>query len=207
MSLFDSTTLIMSSAFIVLEGPDGSGTTRHSELLAKRLRSRGNDVVLTAEPTEGQYGREVHDAIRSRTPRSPAEIQKLFCLDRADHVELAILPALDAEKIVVCDRYVPSTIIYGEASGVSRDQLEQWNAAFPKPDVLLILLPPFEVCWERVGRRKSHDSFEKEAFQRIVYKGYEKYAEDHSEAIVVDTSGRKQDAAERIWDFVGGIAS
>ena len=195
----------MSGIFIALEGPDGSGTSLHSRLLAERLQQTGKDVLLTKEPTDGQYGQEIREILMSDAQLKPEEIQQLFCLDRSDHVEQVIKPVLDSGKIVVCDRYIPSTLIYGEATGVPRDTLEKWNVPFPKLDVLIITLPPFEICCERVGRRDGKDIFEKKEFQRVIYSAYERYIQDHPEAVVIDTSGEKQDVTEHLWDLVGGV--
>jgi dTMP kinase len=197
----------MFGLFIVLEGPDGSGTTKHAALLADRLCKNGTKVLLTREPTDGVHGKKVRASLTSHEPFAPEDIQKLFCLDRADHVEKIILPALEAGNIVISDRFSPSTLIYGEVAGVPRDLLEKWNAPFPKPDVLLITMPPVDICLERLRRREERDVFEKDDCVRRVYEGYQKYAEDHPEAIVIDTSGSKEETAEHIWQLVGGVAS
>ena len=106
----------MKGFFIVLEGPDGAGTTTHAKLLAERLESEGHEVVLTMEPTEGEYGKKVREALCgggvARYAPTPEEIQQLFCADRAEHVTQVIQPALRAGKIVICDRFLDSTIVY-----------------------------------------------------------------------------------------------
>jgi len=192
----------MSGVFIVLEGPDGSGTTKHVELLSKRLEQEGHEVVRTHEPTDGEFGKKVRSLIKEGNGLSPEEIQKLFCDDRSEHVERVIQPALDARKIVVCDRYIPSTMIYGEASGVNPISLKRWNEGFPKPSLLFFTLPPFEVCLQRVGRRESQDMFEQEQFLRTVYERYEQYAKLHPEVILVDTSNGKKETADEVWEAV-----
>ena len=120
-------------------------------------------------------------------------------------MERTILPAMEEGKIVVCDRYIPSTLIYGEVAGVNPISLKRWNDGFPEPTITIFTMPPVEVCIERVARRKETDVFEQEAFQRLVYDKYVAYANLHPEVIVVDTSGEKQETAERIWDVAGGV--
>jgi len=188
--------------FIVFEGPDGAGTTYHSEALSNRLRKLGRDVILTREPTEGEFGKKVRNVLTEGTYESPADLQRLFCDDRAEHVERVIEPAIRAGKIIVCDRYVPSTLIYGEASGVPLLSLMRWNEGFPKPDYLFVLLPPPEVALERLLQRASNDPFEKDHFQRCVYAGYERYVREHFGVTVIDTSGTKEEAEERVWEKV-----
>ena len=198
----------MSGVFIVFEGPDGGGTTTHARLLEERLRVSGKEVVLTAEPTGGAHGRRIREVIEGRGvlqyAPTPEDLQRLFCADRAEHIASVIAPSLAEGKTVICDRYVPSTLVYGEVSGVPRELLEKWNADFPKPDLTILTLPPFATCLERLERRETRDSFEQEEFQRKVYEGYVRYAGEHSEVEVVDTSGAKEEVAERIWEAVSG---
>lgn len=195
---------------IVLEGPDGAGTTKHSKLLADRLSKEGHDVVLTAEPTDGPIGEFIRSILKSPSGDvgalhamplpSLGALQLLFCADRADHVARIIRPALDAGKTVITDRYSLSTIVYGAAQGLDRDWLRLINEAFPKPDVMFLLLPPYEVCAERIGRRAAKDQFEVDAFQRKVYAEYEKARS--KEMIVVDSSGAIAEVAEHIASFM-----
>ena len=182
---------------IVLEGPDGAGTTKHSKLLAERLSREGHDVVLTAEPTDGPIGLQIRSMLKGDHLPDAATVQLLFCADRADHVARVIAPALAAGKTVITDRYALSTIVYGAAQGLDRDWLQSINDAFPKPDVIFLLLPPYEVCAERVGRRATKDQFEVDAFQRKVYAEYEKARSKGM--IMVDTSGDMEEVSEGIW--------
>jgi len=193
---FEVTDYCMASKFIVIEGPDGSGTTRQSALLTERLRKGGETVVLTAEPTESTIGQEIRDILHRDSMPSPDAIQLLFCADRANHVATIIEPALKRGHTVVCDRYALSTIVYGTTQGVDSEWLEEINDAFPKPDITFITLPPFEVCMERINRRRKTDQFEMENFQRRVYEQY-KSIEDPS-VFFVDTSGPKKEVADTI---------
>lgn len=186
----------------MLEGPDGAGTSTHSDALANRIRALGKDVILTREPTEGECGKKVRKILGEGMYESPDDLQKLFCDDRAEHVERVIEPGIRAGKIIVCDRYVPSTLIYGEASNVPLLTLKRWNESFPKPDLLFILLPPFEVVLARLLKRSTGDPFEKEHFQKRVYAGYERYSKEHFGVIVVDTSGAKDAVEAKIWENV-----
>ena len=181
---------------IVLEGPDGAGTTRHSKLLAERLIKEGHDVILTAEPTTGPIGTKIRAMLQGKDAPDAMTIQLLFCADRADHTAQIIRPALDAGKIVITDRYTLSTIVYGAAQGLDGAWLVSVNDAFPKPDQTFLLLPPYEVCAERVGRRATKDQFEVDVFQRKVYALYEKACQPN--IIKIDTSGKSEEVAEEI---------
>ena len=182
---------------IVLEGPDGAGTTRHSKLLADRLIKEGHHVVLTAEPTDGPIGKMIRSMLNSGEVPSPATLQLLFCADRADHTAQIIRPALDAGKTVITDRYTLSTIVYGAAQGLDPAWLVSVNDAFPKPDQTFLLLPPYEVCAERVGRRATRDQFEVDVFQKKVYALYYEKA-CQPDVVRIDTSGKTEEVAEEI---------
>lgn len=192
----------MKGTFIVLEGPDGSGTTKHTQLLAERMRKEGYDIVLTAEPTQSTIGKEIRSMLSSENMPPADAMQLLFCADRAQHVQEVIEPALQSGKVVICDRYALSTIIYGAAMGLSEKWLRDINSAFPMPDFTIITLPPSDVCMERLGKRDVQDQFENELFQRRIYEGY-KTVED-STAIFVDTSGEKEEVSRYIWKQIKG---
>jgi dTMP kinase len=187
--------------FIVLEGPDGAGTTRHSELLAERIaKEMDKSPILTAEPTDGPIGTMVRSLLHGEHRPQADSTQLLFCADRAEHVASVILPALSRGETVVCDRYTLSTIIYGSAQGLDEQWLRSINVAFPVPDLTVITLPPFEVCMERTGRRGVRDQFEQEDFQRGIYDAYAKLNEKN--CVFVDTTGDKTDVAEEVWQHV-----
>lgn len=192
----------MPGIFIILEGPDGSGTTTQSQLLAERLRAQGKEVVLSEEPTEGQFGQRIRAALNGGEKLQPEELQQLFCSDRAEHVTNVIQPALRDGKVVISDRYIPSTLIYGEAAGVACELLEEWNAEFPVPDFMVFALPSFEVCWERVRERGVQDAFEKEQFQRKIHEGYIRYAKEHPDVLVIDTSKEVEECVEEILNSI-----
>lgn len=186
--------------FIVLEGPDGSGTTTHAALLAERLRRDGSDVLLTAEPTNGSVGKFLRTALS--VGGMPADaLQLLFSADRAWHVAAEIDPALMRGATVVSDRYALSTIAYGKALGLDEQWLSSLGKRFVQPDMQIILLPPFSVCMDRWKRRSKLDILEQETFQLHVHEQYRLLATQHG-MHVVDTSGDKDDVADRIFAIV-----
>jgi dTMP kinase len=192
----------MPGRFIVLEGPDGSGTTTHSKLLAETLRARGEDVVLTAEPTDSPIGRFIRDQLKDKTIPSPSALQLLFCADRALHIEKVIKPALAQGKTVISDRYVISTLVYGEALGLDPEWLVRVNTPFLEPDIMMIALPPLQTCLDRINMRKQLDVFENSPFQKRVYELYRKAADDDSTIKVIDTSGSRDSVASLVLEAV-----
>ena len=175
---------VMSGRFIVLEGPDGSGTTTHAKLLAQRL---GANVFLTAEPTDGPIGKEIRAALKQGA-LPPDELQMLFVKDRAWHIKEEIGPALEKGMTVVCDRYIASTLAYGEALGLDQAWLEDLNKKFVQPSSQVFLLPPIEVCWQRMGARNAKDSLETRELQDKVHAAYHAIAKRHG-IPVIDSTG------------------
>lgn len=189
----------MRGSFIVLEGPDGAGTTKHSVLLAERLKNEGRMVLRTFEPTDGPIGFAIRLDLQNHNTYSPLSLQQRFCDDRSWHVMEVIEPALARGVTVICDRYLHSTIAYGLAMGVDRKELDAMNKLFIRPERTLFLLPPFEVLQERMGRREQTDELEKVELQKKVYTQYQLLAKEDPSIIVIDTSGAVEEVAERIY--------
>jgi dTMP kinase len=188
----------MKGRFIVLEGPDGSGTTLHSRLLAEYLRSKGEEVVLTAEPTDGSIGRLIREILHGKEAIPSAALQLLFTADRAWHVEQVIAPALQAGKTVISDRYSMSTVAYGTALGLSKEWMEELNGRFIEPDVQILTLPSLEVCLERLGRRSESDILERREIQEKIHKEYRLLAQEDSSIRIVNTDGDKETVAAQV---------
>jgi dTMP kinase len=108
--------------FISFEGIDGSGKSTQAKMLAKTLGDLGYDVVLTREPGGSVGAEEIRALVLQGDPdRWSAESEiLLFTAARRDHMEKTILPALNAGKIVICDRFADSTRMY---QGLSRGDL------------------------------------------------------------------------------------
>ncbi|MEJ2241792.1 MAG: dTMP kinase [Candidatus Bathyarchaeota archaeon] len=91
--------------FICIEGLDGSGKTTHSHRLVRNLQSKGFDAIYTTEPSRGKLGKFIREIILERKNRVPRVIEAiLFAVDRVEHLEMDVKPALDKGKIVVSDR-------------------------------------------------------------------------------------------------------
>lgn len=185
-----------SGTYIVLEGPDGGGTTTHTELLCGHLAQRGVPIVQTHEPTDGPIGRCIRTELRG-TNMSPDALQMLYSADRAWHMSTVVEPELKEGKVVVGERCDVSTYMYGEALGCDIPWLKDMNKKFIQPDLLLMLLPPFGVCQERLGIRER-DILEGESLQKTIHQLYEQYVREHPASIVIDTSGEISEVAATI---------
>jgi dTMP kinase len=188
----------MPGAFIVLDGPDGSGTSTHAKMLSKKLQKKGKKVILTAEPTDGRIGKLVRTILKSGEPINHRVIQMLFCADRFEHLSLVIEPALKAGRIVICDRYVLSTLAYGLAGGLDINWLRIITTEFKRPDLTVALLPPFPTSFGRLEERKHKDAFEQRAFQREVRRHYQELANQDISILKIDTDSNVQEVSEQI---------
>ena len=174
---------------VVLEGIDGAGKStqiRRLQLLAQAL---GFECVASREPTYGQYGKRLRDSAASGR-LSRHEEHQLLLLDRREHLETLVQPALARGAVVLLDRYYFSSIAYQAGPGLSAERIRADNEAFaPPPDLLLILDLPVDVGLARIGARGDRpNAFEAVATLqhcREVYAGFagEPYAK------LIDASG------------------
>ena len=139
--------------FITFEGPDGSGKTTQSQLLLGRLLEAGYDAVWTREPGGTRLGELLRDLMLNTDTElgeaSPRVEALLLAASRAHHVDEVIRPALNEKKVVLCDRFVDSTIAYqGGGSQLDIDALRRLNhfatGALVPDLVLLVDIPAAE---------------------------------------------------------------
>ncbi|MCP3101695.1 dTMP kinase [Myxococcus sp. K15C18031901] len=165
--------------FIVLEGLDGAGTTTQAERLAAALRAEGHAVVTTREPSDGPVGTMIRQALTGRLglphgagPLSPETLALLFAADRTDHLAARVLPALEEGKIVLCDRYVLSSLAYQGAS-LPMDWVEAVNTHAVSPDLTLFVgVAPEVAARRRAVRGGAQELFEADEAQRRIAKQY-----------------------------------
>ncbi|MBV5317483.1 MAG: dTMP kinase [Desulfobulbaceae bacterium] len=124
---------------IAFEGIDGTGKSSQLPLLAEYLRSLGFEVLETREPTTGVFGQEIRSLFQDRQRVSRERELELFLLDRRQHVEECILPALEQGKTVLTDRYYFSTAAYQGAAGCDPADIFVRNSFAPEPDLVLLL--------------------------------------------------------------------
>jgi len=141
--------------FFVFEGTDGAGTGTQIRLLKERLENLGYTVHDEEEPSEHRlpFGKQADDVLKKLAPNPGAkELQVLMVKDRAEHVE-QIKAWLALGDAVICSRYLYSTLVYGQASGVPYDELWEMNKDFLRPDMAFYLDITAEESVERVKRR------------------------------------------------------
>ena len=165
--------------FITMEGVDGSGKTTQLQLTARFLLDRGYDVVTTREPG----GTKMAERIRSLVLDADAAINArtevlLYLAARAEHVETVIKPALAEGKVVLCDRFADSTMVYqGFVRGIETDKVKalcEFAADGLQPELTLLLDAAPEALLQRRADRGVRDRFEQEGldFQKKVRAGF-----------------------------------
>lgn len=163
----------MKGKLVSIEGIDGCGKTTHVRLLAEWLRSRGNKVVVTDEPTDGMIGRVLKRALRGELKLPVAAEALLFAADRVQHIAEVIRPALRAGKVVITERYYYSSLAYQSARGLSMMWLEGINRAAIKPNLSILIDVPAEAALQRIRRSRRLDKFERDLqLQRQVRVNY-----------------------------------
>lgn len=152
--------------FITFEGIDGSGKSTQTRLLVDYLKSTGRDVILTREPGGSVGAEEIRSLVLEGDPdRWSAETELLlFTAARRDHLERTITPALDAGKIVICDRYADSTRMYqGLSRGDLREKVDKLHKLMiqREPDLtILIDMDPKTGLARAKGRQTAEERFE-----------------------------------------------
>lgn len=163
--------------FICIEGLDASGKTTQARRLVRELTRRGFQTIYTTEPSSGEIGKFIRNYILERKKRVPIAVEALlFAVDRVDHLEQMVKPALEEGKIVVSDRYVYSSLAYQGAAGLDLNWIEEINRSVITPDLAIYLDVPPEVVVKRMKRKRS--VMERLQIQQKVQRVYMKFVKD-----------------------------
>lgn len=193
---------VMRGKLIAIEGLDGSGLTTQAGLLRNYFISKGMDVLLTKEPTDGLIGGLIKACLRKEWKTSPTTLQILYSADRAHHLDSEVIPALGNGKTVVTDRYVLSSLAYGSMD-VDLDVLKSLNANFPKPDVTIIIDNTPESCLERIKKSRHHiELFEEKKKLEKIRENYHSLKNYFPNTHVVDGSKPMEKVFEGVKKIV-----
>ncbi len=196
---------------ITLEGPEGAGKSTQARVLYLWLQEKGYDPLFTREPGGTDLGSRIRDILLEAGAdiAAAAEIF-LYGADRAQHVEKVIAPALRQGRIVLCDRYIDSTMAYqGYARGLGIDFVEQVNNLAVGefiPDLTLLYDIPVSQGMKRKGTRPL-DRMELEAleFHQAVREGYLKIAEREKRVTVIDAGEDYKTVARKSIEAVSKL--
>ncbi len=188
--------------FITLEGMDGAGKTTHLEWLRGRLEARGVTLTVTREPGGTALGEALRALLLdNHEPRHPDTEALLMFAARREHLAQVIVPALEAGRWVLCDRFTDATYAY-QAGGSGMDwarvaALERWVQGALQPDLTLYFDLDPEIGRARARQAREPDRFEREkqAFYERVRAAYLRRAAEQPLRI------RVIDAARTIADI------
>lgn len=181
----------MRGKFITVEGTDGAGKSTQIELLVKYLQNNGFEVVVTREPGGTSISEKIREIILDVENGEMSDITEalLYAASRAQHISQKIKPAVEAGKVVICDRFVDSSIAYqGYARGLKMSLIEDVNRYAVDgmiPDMTLFFDIKPEIGIARKKNVQSLDRIEKEAldFHYKVYNGYKELLEKYPQRI------------------------
>jgi dTMP kinase len=199
-------------SFISFEGIEGAGKGTQVRLARDFLESQGHDVLVTREPGGTKLGEHLRDTLLEHDHSSvDARAEALlFAASRAQHVSHVIRPALEEGKVVLCDRYLDSSLAYqGTGRGLGEQDvlsLNVWATQGLFPDLVILLhLEPDQGLSRIVGEQDRIES-EDEAFHAKVADAFLRIAEDHPERFrVIDAGGTPDEVHARVREELEGF--
>ena len=193
--------MIPKGSFITFEGIDGSGKSTQARKLAEHLQAKGRDVILTREPGGSEGAEEIRALVlQGEQDRWSAETEiLLFTAARRDHLERTILPAIEAGKVVICDRFADSTRMYqGLSRGDLRGTVDQLHKLMigREPDMTILIDMDSNTGLSRaLSRQGVEERFETFGadLQAQMRAGFLSLAEEFKERFVVINGARSID--------------
>lgn len=199
--------------FITLEGPEGSGKTTAIQEAVNKLIEMGYEIVRTREPGGTDISEQIRNVIldKSNTKMDPRTEALLYAASRRQHLVEKVWPALKEGKIVICDRYLDSSLAYqGAARGLGVDNVLSINLFATEntwPDLTLLFDLPPEVGLSRISKNADREvnrlDLEKLDFHHRVRNGFLELAKQYPDRFVVlDASKSKEELAKDTLDAI-----
>ena len=195
----------MSGLFIVFEGLDGSGLSTQANLLRNYLADKGRVVILTKEQTDGSIGGLIKSSLRDEWKTSPLALQLLFAADRAHHLASEIEPALNEDKIIICDRYVLSSLAFGSLN-LDLEFMKAMNSKFREPDLTFIIDTEPKECLERIKKSRFHlELFEDEKKFTEIRKNFLLIKDMYANMYIIDGNRKIEEVFDDIKKIVNKV--
>lgn len=197
--------------FITFEGCDGCGKTTQLELLNDFLLKKGYETIITREPGAKGLGTKLREILLNYDGEVSSNCESfLFLADRAQHIDTIVKPAIEAGKIVLCDRHIDSTIAYqGYGRGLDLKQLDYLNnlaTSGLKPDLTLLFDVDTETSMQRVGKTRDRMESAGIEFQERVRQGYLHLAQVEPNRIKVFNSIKTiEQLHQEVLNLIAGI--
>ena len=199
--------------FITLEGPEGSGKTTAVETAVKKLEEMGYVIVRTREPGGTPISEEIRNVIldKKNTNMDPRTEALLYAASRRQHLVEKVWPALKEGKIVICDRYLDSSLAYqGGARGLGVDEILNVNLFATEntwPDLTLLFDIKPEEGLKRIAANANREvnrlDLEKIEFHQKVRNTFLTLAERFPKRfVVIDASKSREEVAKTTLDAI-----
>ena len=199
--------------FITFEGPEGSGKSSVLDKICNQLEHDGFNVVKTREPGWNTISEQIRNIIldKANTNLDPRTEALLYAASRRQHLVEKIWPALKEGKIVLCDRYLDSSLAYqGHARGLGYENILSINNfatenTFPDLTILFDIQP--ELGLERISKNSNREvnrlDLEKLDFHKKVREGFLELAKKYPERFyIVDASQPFLDVCLEVYDLI-----
>lgn len=195
----------MKGLFITIEGSDGSGKSTQIELLKSYLQTKEYDFIFTREPGGTVISEAVRDIILNKDYMEMSDVTEslLYAAARAQHVNELIIPSLEDGKLIICDRFVDSSIAYqGYARELDIESIEMVNNYATRgiqPDLTILLDIDVENALKRKKKQKELDRMELEKldFHKKVSDGFKELAITNSNRIKLIDANRTIDEVHK----------
>ena len=204
-------------SFIVFEGPDGSGKTTVCDIVCQKLKGKGFDIVHTREPGGIDIAEQIRAVILD--PKNTAMDSRtealLYAASRRQHLIEKVLPAINDGKIVVCERFVYSSLAYqGKARGIGYEGVKAINdfaIEGCKPDITIYLDVDEKTGQSRINDRGNKDRLDAESinFHHLVNEGYKEIISLFKDNVKIVDAAKDIDAVVDnslaiILDYING---
>lgn len=198
----------MKTRFITIEGCEGSGKTTILKMLCKELENNNIEYFSTREPGGSKISEQIRNVILNveNTKMDYMTEALLYAASRRQHLEEVVKPAINNGAVVICDRYLDSSLAYqGHARGLGIEEVYAINMYATSgflPELTIYIDIPVEVGLERImknNRDVNRLDLEKISFHSKVREGYLKISEMYSDRIVkIDGVGTPEEVYERV---------
>ena len=199
--------------FITLEGPEGSGKTTAVEAAVKALQEEGYEIVRTREPGGTTIAEQIRNVIldKANTSMDPRTEALLYAASRRQHLVEKVWPALKEGKIVICDRYLDSSLAYqGGARGLGVDEVLNVNLFATEntwPDLTLLFDIKPEVGLARIASNASREvnrlDLEKLEFHNKVRDTFLALAKKYPDRyVIIDASQSREEVAKATLEAI-----
>ncbi|MBQ4649454.1 MAG: dTMP kinase [Firmicutes bacterium] len=203
--------------FISIEGPDGSGKSTQIENIKRFFADKNIEIVFTREPGGTPIGDRIREILLDNNCKEMDYMTEamLYAASRAQHVAQVIKPALEAGKIVICDRFVDSSMAYqgyGRHLGDAVAVINSYAVAGCMPDITFLMKLDPSIGKSRAASRNQEDRLESEkvAFHQEVYNGYLQLEKDNPDRIFGIDASRgideiRDDIYKKLEEVLGSV--